>query len=94
MNKRIIGFNLLLAAGLASALPLAANPLQQACHTGLFKRSDADSKDHPLPAAQKLEELAEERLWAGVLGITTGVRGQEFRAPNWRPGGGRSCCER
>jgi hypothetical protein len=60
MNKRIIGFNLLLAAGLASALPLAANPLQQACHTGLFKRSDADSKDHPLPAAQKLEELADK----------------------------------
>jgi hypothetical protein len=57
MHKRNICSNLLLAAGLASALPLPANPLEQAWHTGLFKRSDADSKDHPLAAAQKLEAL-------------------------------------
>jgi hypothetical protein len=57
MNYRIIVSNLLVAAGLASAMPVAADPLQQACPSGLFRRSEADAKDHPLPAVQKLEAL-------------------------------------
>ena len=59
MNYRIIGFNLLLAAGLASSFAFAQDPLQHSCHFGLFKRGEAESKDHPLPlpAIQKLEQL-------------------------------------
>ena len=49
MNYRIIGFNLLLAAGLASSFAFAQDPLQHSCHFGLFKRGEAESKDHPLP---------------------------------------------
>jgi hypothetical protein len=58
MNNRIIGFNLLLAAGLASSYAFA-DPLQQACPCGVFKRGEAESKEHPLPlpAVQKLEQL-------------------------------------
>jgi hypothetical protein len=57
MTNRIIGINLLVAAGLASSFALAADPLQHASHSGLFKRGEADPKDHPLATVQKLEEL-------------------------------------
>ncbi|MDR3671767.1 MAG: hypothetical protein P4L36_13035 [Holophaga sp.] len=60
MNNRVIGLNLLVAAGLVASMPLAADPLQQACHSGLFRRADADPKDHPLPAVQKLEALVNQ----------------------------------
>jgi hypothetical protein len=47
----------LLMAGLAVALPLAADPLQQACQGSLFRRTEGDPQQRPLPPVQKLEAL-------------------------------------
>jgi len=69
MNNRVI----FLAAALAAAAPLAADPLQHACHTGLFWRNDADPRVHPLPAAQKLEALADKSTFR-IKDVRTGDR--------------------
>jgi hypothetical protein len=60
MNYRIMGLRLLLGAGLATSAAFAADPFLHACHSGLFKRSDQDPKDLPLPSVQKLESLADK----------------------------------
>jgi hypothetical protein len=58
MYNKVIGLNLLLAAGIASSFAFAADPFLHACHSGLFKRSDKEAKEVPLPPVQKLEALA------------------------------------
>lgn len=74
MNYRIMGLGLLLAAGLAAPAAFAADPFLHACHSGLFKRSDKDPKDLPLPAVQKLEALADQNGFR----IRDGRTGEQF----------------
>ncbi len=60
MNARTIGSSLLLLPGLLASSPLAANPLANSYLSGLFRRTEADPKEHPLPPFQKLEALADK----------------------------------
>jgi len=61
MNARTIGSSLLIISGaLAATAPaLAADPLLNACRHGLFRRAEADPKEHPLPPLQRLEALTD-----------------------------------
>ena len=51
--------NLLLVAGLASSFALAADPFRNSLRDGLFKRAEADAKDHSQSHHQKLEALVD-----------------------------------
>jgi len=59
MRLPIKGVHIMLAAALASASAFAGDPLQHACHSGLFQRTDKDPKEHPLPPFHKLEALVD-----------------------------------
>jgi len=59
MNARTIGSSLLLIPGLLASAPLAANPLANSTLSGLFRRTESDPREHPLPPFQKLEALAD-----------------------------------
>lgn len=73
MRLHIQGITFLLAAGLASSSALAGDPLQHACHSGLFQRSDKDPKDHPLPPFQKLEAMVNNNSFK-ICDIRSGDR--------------------
>jgi hypothetical protein len=74
MKFRGTTINLLLAAGLASSFALAADPLQHSLRDGLFKRTEADAKDHPLPHYQRLEALVDSNSFK----IRDGRNGSQF----------------
>jgi hypothetical protein len=57
MKVRTLGTHLA-TAGILGSLPLAANPLQHAYLSGLFRRAENDPNRPPLPPLQQLEGLA------------------------------------
>ena len=76
MNHRIIA-STLLAAALGAVHLAAADPLLHACHSGLFKRTDKDPRELPLPPVQRLQQLVNSNSFK-VRDIRNG---EEFDLP-------------
>jgi hypothetical protein len=73
MPYRTLVCNLVLAGGLASSFAMAADPLQNAYLLGLFKRSEGDPKESPVPPVQKLETLVNKNSLK-ILDVRNGQR--------------------